>query len=268
MFFTLAFPTIDPVAIQIGPFALRWYALAYVVSILLGWRYARALVARNESPLTPKMLDDFVGWAVLGIVLGGRIGYVVFYNPGYYLENPLQIFALWQGGMSFHGGLIGVISAMALFAHRRDLRVFQLSDTVAAATPIGLFFGRLANFTNGELFGWPSHVPWAMVFPNGGPLPRHPSQLYEAALEGLLLFCVLAVAAWRYQALRRPGLLSGLFLCGYALSRMAVELFREPDPQLGFLIGGATMGQLLSLPMFAFGIFFIWRAQRQTASHQ
>jgi phosphatidylglycerol:prolipoprotein diacylglycerol transferase len=265
MLFALAFPVIDPVLIQIGPFVIRWYPLAYVIGIVLGWLYVRALAARRQKLLTPKMLNDFVSWAVLGIVLGGRIGYVVFYNPSYYLANPRQVFALWQGGMSFHGGLIGVILAMLLFARRRDLQFLQLSDTVATAAPIGLFFGRLANFIDGELFGWPSHVPWAMVFPGGGPLPRHPSQLYEAALEGLLLFCVLAVAAWRYQALRRPGLMSGLFLCGYALCRMTVELFREPDPQLGFLIGGATMGQLLSVPMFVFGIVFVWRAQRQVA---
>jgi phosphatidylglycerol:prolipoprotein diacylglycerol transferase len=263
MLFAVPFPLIDPVLVQLGPFAIRWYALAYVVGILLGWRYTRALVARGDNPVTPDMLDDFVTWAVLGIVLGGRLGYVLFYQPVFYAQHPAQIIAVWHGGMSFHGGLIGMILAMALFARRRGLRFFHLTDVVAAATPIGLFFGRLANFINGELFGRPSDVPWAMVFPTDPEhLPRHPSQLYEAGLEGLLLFAILAVATWRFRALRRPGLVSGLFLIGYALCRMAVEFFREPDPQLGYLMGGITMGQLLSLPMLAFGIAFIWRAQR------
>jgi len=169
--YSLAFPVIDPVLVQFGPFTIRWYALSYIFGILLAWRYTRALAARGDSPLTPAMLDDFVTWAVLGIVLGGRIGYVLFYQPVFYTENPAEIFAVWRGGMSFHGGLIGIILAMALFARRRGLRFFHLTDAIATATPIGLFLGRLANFVNGELFGRPSNVPWAMVFPNGGPLP-------------------------------------------------------------------------------------------------
>jgi phosphatidylglycerol---prolipoprotein diacylglyceryl transferase len=263
MLFAIPFPAIDPVLIHFGPLAIRWYALAYVVGILLGWRYTRALAARGQSPLTPLMCDDFVFWAMLGIVLGGRIGYVLFYNLAQYAHQPLEALALWHGGMSFHGGLIGMILAMALFARSRRLRFFQMTDAVAAATPIGLFFGRLANFINGELYGRPTNVAWAMVFPNDAlQLPRHPSQLYEAGLEGIVMFVVLAVAAWHFQALRRPGLLSGLFLAGYAVCRLAIEFFREPDPQLGFLFGGATMGQLLSLPMLAFGIAFIWRSRR------
>ncbi len=262
MFFAIPFPIIDPVAVEIGPFAIRWYALAYVVGIIIGWRYARALAAQKQSPLTPAMVDDFVTWAVLGIVLGGRIGYVVFYNAGYYLQHPVEALYLWHGGMSFHGGLIGVITAMALFVRKRGIRFFHLTDVVAAVTPIGLFFGRLANFINGELFGRETDVPWAMVFPNGGPNPRHPSQLYEAVLEGLVLLTVLAIIAWRYKGLARPGLVSGAFFIGYALCRVAVEFVREPDQQVGFLFGGATMGQLLSLPMIAFGIFFIWRSRR------
>src|SRR5258706_12253585 len=220
MFFAIPFPVIDPVLIDIGPFAIRWYALAYVFSILLGWRYTRALAAQKQSPLTPAMLDDFVSWAVLGIVLGGRIGYVVFYNGAYYLDHPLQAFEVWHGGMSFHGGLIGVITAMALFARSRKLRFFHIADALAAATPIGLFFGRLANFINGELFGRETDVPWAMVFPSGGPNPRHPSQLYEAGLEGLLLVVVLPGGAWRFEGLRGPGLLTGLFPAGYARGRV------------------------------------------------
>lgn len=259
----LPFPAIDPVLVEIGPFAIRWYALAYVVGILIGWRYARGLAARGESPLTPVLLDDFVTWAVLGIVLGGRLGYILFYDIEVYLQNPLQIFALWHGGMSFHGGLIGVILAMILFAWRHKLRFFHLADPVAAATPIGLFLGRLANFVNGELYGRPSDLPWAMVFPRDeAKLPRHPSQLYEAALEGVVLFIVLFIAARYFRVLRRPGMESGLFLLGYGICRIIGEYFRQPDIQLGYLIGGTTMGQLLSLPMVLIGIAFIWRARR------
>jgi phosphatidylglycerol---prolipoprotein diacylglyceryl transferase len=264
MLYVLPFPVIDPVLVAIGPFAIRWYALAYVVGILIGWRYARGLAARGESPLTPVLLDDFVTWAVVGIVLGGRLGYILFYDLGAYLEQPLKIFFLWEGGMSFHGGLLGMITAMALFARRHRLRFFHLTDPVAAATPIGLFLGRLANFINGELYGRPTDVPWAMVFPRDQPLqlPRHPSQLYEAGLEGILLFIFLFIAVRRFRALRKPGMESGLFLVGYGVCRIIAEYFRQPDIQLGYLIGGTTMGQLLSLPMIAFGIAFIWRARR------
>jgi phosphatidylglycerol:prolipoprotein diacylglycerol transferase len=263
MLFALPFPVIDPVIVAVGPFAIRWYALAYVVGILLGWRYARGLAARGESPLTPLMLDDFVTWAVLGIVLGGRLGYVLFYDLAQYLEQPIQILYVWKGGMSFHGGLLGMIIAMALFARRHKLRFFHLTDPVAAATPIGLFFGRLANFINGELYGRPTDVPWAMVFPHDrSQLPRHPSQLYEAGMEGVLLFILLFVAARRFRVLRYPGMESGLFFCGYAVCRIIAEFFREPDIQIGYLMGGITMGQILSLPMLAFGIAFIWRARR------
>ena len=260
----LPFPVINPILFQWGPLAIRWYALAYVAGILIGWTYTRRLARRGDSPLTEVMLDDFVTWAVLGIILGGRIGYILFYMPGFYASDPLQVFAVWKGGMSFHGGLIGMILAMALFARRRGIRFFHLTDAIAAATPIGLFLGRLANFVNGELYGRPTDVPWAMVFPKDpAQLPRHPSQLYEAGLEGLLLFVFLAIAAWRFRALRRPGLESGLFLCGYALCRIVSEFFREPDAQLGFLYGGATMGQLLSLPMIAFGLWFVWLSRKR-----
>ena len=263
MLYVLPFPAIDPVLFAIGPFAIRWYALAYVVGILIGWRYARSLAARGESPLTPVLLDDFVTWAVLGIVLGGRIGYILFYDLAQYIEHPLRVFAVWQGGMAFHGGLLGMIIAMALFARRHHLRFFHLTDPVAAATPIGLFLGRLANFINGELYGRPTDVPWAMVFPHDDEhLPRHPSQLYEAGLEGILLFIFLFIAVRRFHVLRRPGMESGLFLIGYGVCRIIAEYFRQPDIQLGYLIGGTTMGQILSLPMIAFGIAFIWQARR------
>ncbi|MBM3516685.1 MAG: prolipoprotein diacylglyceryl transferase [Alphaproteobacteria bacterium] len=256
--FVIAYPAIDPVAIAIGPFALRWYALAYIVGLVLGWRYV-VWLCRGESAFKRSDVDDFLVWAVIAVVLGGRLGSVVFYNLDYYLERPLEALYIWRGGMSFHGGLIGVAVAIVLFARQRRIAVLRLADPIACATPIGLFFGRLANFVNGELYGRPSTAPWAMVFPAGGPEPRHPSQLYEAALEGVVLFVLLALA-WRRRAWReRPGLLTGIFLTGYAVARGIGELFREPDAQIGFLAAGATLGQLLSLPMLAAGLYLIWR---------
>lgn len=259
----LPFPDIDPVAFELGPLVVRWYALAYIFGLLIGWKYAVWLNRRPAGLVPQAALDDFLAWAVIGIVLGGRLGYVLFYQPGYFLENPLAVIQLWHGGMSFHGGLIGIILAMVLFVRRRELPFLALTDLIAAAGPIGLFLGRLANFVNGELFGRPSDAPWAMVFPAGGPLPRHPSQLYEAALEGLLLFIVLVVLATVFQARRWPGVISGAFLAGYGLSRIAAEFFREPDPQLGFLWGGATLGQLLSAPMVLLGVAVILYARRR-----
>jgi phosphatidylglycerol---prolipoprotein diacylglyceryl transferase len=265
MLFALPFPAIDPVLIAIGPFAIRWYALAYIGSLLLGWRYVRWLSTLPPPVMTREQADDLLVWITLGVILGGRLGYVLFYKPAYYLQHPLEALAVWHGGMSFHGGLIGVLLAGYLFARRNGLHPLRVGDVVAAATPIGLFFGRLANFINGELFGRPSDVPWAMVFPHGGPLPRHPSQLYEAALEGLVLFLILFACASRPALRERPGLIGGVFLAGYGLARFTVELFREPDDHLGFLIGGATMGQLLSLPMILLGLFLILRARAPAA---
>jgi phosphatidylglycerol---prolipoprotein diacylglyceryl transferase len=264
---TIPYPPIDPVLVAIGPFAIRWYALAYIAGLLLGWRYCVALARRPPHVLTPADLDDFLVWATLGVVLGGRTGYVLFYKPGYYLENPLEIIQLWHGGMSFHGGAIGVVAALYLFCRRRNIPFLGLGDILVCAVPIGLFFGRIANFINGELFGRPSDVPWAMVFPSDPlRLPRHPSQLYEAGLEGLVLFVILFVLQ-RYTAVReRPGLLAGVFLIGYGCARIIAEFFREPDAQLGFLVFGATMGQLLSLPLLAIGAYMIWRARRDPAT--
>lgn len=261
MFNAIPFPMIDPVALEIGPLVIRWYALAYVVGLLVGWRYCIWLASRPPFPLARTLFDDFMVWAVLGVILGGRTGYVLFYNFSEYMQRPLEILMVWHGGMSFHGGLAGMILAMWLFARKNKLPFFALADVVAAATPIGLFLGRLANFINGELFGRPTDVPWAMVFPNGGPEPRHPSQLYEATLEGIVLFAVLFVLVRFTAARSKLGLLSGVFLTGYGLSRFTVEFFREPDPQLGFLAFGTTMGQLLSLPMIAVGLYFVLRAK-------
>ena len=261
----IAFPNIDPVAIEVGPLAVRWYALAYVAGILLGWwvmaRLARLPGPRGEALMSRRAVDDFVVWATLGIVLGGRVGYVLFYQPLFFVEHPGQIFAVWQGGMSFHGGLIGVVTAIWLFARRSGLSFLSVGDLVTAVVPIGLFFGRLANFVNGELWGRPSDVPWAMVFPRGGDMPRHPSQLYEAGLEGVILFAVLMFLVFRLDVLKKPGLLAGAFLSGYAIARIISELFREPDAQLGFLFAGTTMGQLLSVPLLLVGMYLIWRAK-------
>jgi phosphatidylglycerol---prolipoprotein diacylglyceryl transferase len=267
MLLALPFPNIDPVLIQLGPFAIRWYALAYIAGILLGWLYARAII-RNEklwggpAPMTATDCDDFIVWVTLGVILGGRLGYVLFYNPDYFAAHPLEALQLWKGGMSFHGGFTGCIAAVVLFARSRGIPVLSLGDITCAVGPIGVLLGRLANFINGELWGRPADVPWAMVFPTGGPVPRHPSQLYEATLEGLLLFVVLGLLV-RSGALKRPGLIIGAFAIGYALTRSFAELFREPDAQLGFLWGGLTMGMLLSLPLLLFGIVLVVLALRQ-----
>jgi phosphatidylglycerol:prolipoprotein diacylglycerol transferase len=257
MFFTLPFPAFSPVLFEFGPIVIRWYALAYIVGLILGWRYCLYLTRHPRLLIKESDIDDFLVWATLGVILGGRIGFVLFYQPAEYLAHPDAILMVWKGGMSFHGGLVGVIVAMLLFARRRQLPFFQLADIVACATPIGLFLGRLANFVNGELFGRPTTVPWAMVFPNGGPEPRHPSQLYEALLEGLVLFIVLFAVARFGKARRQMGLLSGIFFIGYGVFRIVGELFREPDANLSYLVGGTTMGQWLSAPMILLGIVFV-----------
>ena len=254
----LVFPDIDPIAIQIGPIAIRWYALAYIAGIVGGWQYASRLNAGRLRVMSREQLDDFVVWVTVGIILGGRLGYVLFYKPGYYLSEPLEALMLWRGGMSFHGGLLGVVTAIVLFARRHDLGLFRLGDLVTCVVPIGLFFGRVANFINGELFGRVAgDVPWAMVFPHGGPEPRHPSQIYQAGLEGLALFALLFVLARNPRVCDRPGMLAGAFLAGYGVARIVGETFREPDAFLGFLWGPLTMGMLLSLPMIAVGAWLV-----------
>ena len=287
MILTIPFPDFDPAIFEIGPFAIRWYSLAYIAGLVIGWRYCRRLAIRSPARFTAEALpkgataeqiqehqereatvfDDFLLWATLGVILGGRLGYVLFYNPGYFLSNPLEILKIWQGGMSFHGGLLGMVAAQVIFAWRRKIALIAQADVIAPAAPIGLFLGRLANFINGELYGRATEVPWAMIFP-GDPdqLPRHPSQLYQAGLEGLALFIILFVMV-RLGALGRTGLLTGTFLIGYALSRLTMELFREPDAHLGFLLGGATMGQLLSLPMLLAGLgLVLWSLRGRPAA--
>jgi phosphatidylglycerol:prolipoprotein diacylglycerol transferase len=271
-FAALQFPNFDPVLIHIGPLAIRWYALAYIVGILLGWIYARALI-RDErnwggpAPLTVIDFGDFILWVTLGIILGGRIGYVLFYNGEHFLTHPTEIAELWKGGMSFHGGFTGCVLAVVLFARWRRLSILSLGDLTCGVAPIGLFLGRIANFINAELWGRPADVPWAMVFPTGGPFPRHPSQLYEAGLEGLVLFAVLLVSM-RAGALKRPGLVTGVFAFGYAIARIVCEFFREPDVQLGFLWGGMTMGMVLSVPLMVVGLAFIVNAMARPPLRQ
>lgn len=259
--FALAFPAIDPTLVEIGPFAIRWYALAYIAGILLGWRYALRLCASSPAPIDRPMLDDFMLWATLGIVLGGRLGYVLFYKIGYFFHNPVEIVYVWEGGMSFHGGMLGVMVATVLFARQRKIPVLALGDIIACVAPIGLFFGRLANFINGELFGRPSDVSWAVLFPRDPETPRHPSQLYEAALEGIVLFAILWFV-WNKTPLKnRPGAVIGVFLVGYGVSRIIVEFFREPDAHLGFIMAGISMGQILSMPMILAGLFLLYWAK-------
>ena len=269
---TIAFPVFDPVAFAIGPFVVRWYALAYIGGIVLGWIYARALIKnetlwRGASPITLAQMDDFVLWVTIGIIVGGRTGYVLFYNPLFFVQHPAEIFELWKGGMSFHGGFLGCVAAVMLFALKNNISILSLGDITTAVGPIGLFLGRIANFINSELWGRPADpdLPWAMIFPNGGPIPRHPSQLYEAALEGVVLFTILAVMI-RMGALKRPGLILGSFITIYGIARIIGEFFREPDPQLGFLWGGLTMGMLLSVPMIIAGALIIVAAWRRKAA--
>jgi phosphatidylglycerol:prolipoprotein diacylglycerol transferase len=288
--FVLPFPDIDPVLVSVRLFglelAIRWYALAYIAGLLLGWRYVAWLAARpglwgGTAPLRPSQADDLLTWMILGVILGGRLGYVLFYQPGHFLANPAEILAVWRGGMSFHGGFLGVVAGVMLFCWRNGLSVAGVGDAVSAAAPIGLFFGRLANFVNAELWGRPSTAPWAVVFPGAGgvcpegwpdPCARHPSQLYEAGLEGPVLFLVL-VFAIRAGALARRGQVFGMLLIGYALARVAVEGVRQPDAQFvtaanpyGYALRlggewGLTMGQLLSLPMLVVGLVLLLRAR-------
>jgi phosphatidylglycerol:prolipoprotein diacylglycerol transferase len=259
----LLFPQFDPVLVQVGPLAIRWYALAYIVGLVLGWRLLRRLVLAPPRVATPEQVDDFLTWATLGVVLGGRLGYVLFYQPVTYLSHPLQIFAVWQGGMSFHGGLLGVAVAIVWFCRRNGIRVLGFADRVAVCAPLGLALGRVANFINGELWGRPAPdwLPWAMVFPAAGPEPRHPSQLYQALLEGVVLFTVMIVLSRREAIRERFGQLAGMFLIGYALARTTGEMFRQPDAFLGFLAFGATMGQMLSIPMLLAGLWLVFRAR-------
>ena len=259
----IPYPEIDPVLVQLGPLAIRWYALAYIAGLVIGWQVIRRLCEQSPKVMTPAKIDDFLLWAALGVILGGRLGYVLFYKPGFYLANPLAILTLWEGGMSFHGGFLGVIVATIAFSLRNKTDPFLLGDLLAIVSPIGLFFGRLANFINDELWGRVTNVPWATIFPRGGPLPRHPSQLYEAALEGILLFVLLQIALRVFRAHERPGLISALFFLGYGTFRFICEFFREPDTQF---IGSVSMVMALSIPIWLGAGALFWIAYRKPHS--
>lgn len=268
----IKYPVFNPVAIAIGPIVIRWYALAYIGGIVIGWIYARSLLKSEKlwgrpAPISLIQLDDFILWVTIGIILGGRTGYVLFYNLPFFAHHPAEIFELWKGGMSFHGGFLGCVVAVVWFARTNNVPILSLGDITTAVGPIGLFLGRIANFVNDELWGRPAdpNLPWAMIFPTGGPVPRHPSQLYEAGMEGILLFTVLAVMI-RLGALKRPGLVLGSFITLYGIARIVGEHFREPDPQLGFLWGGLTMGMLLSIPMVIGGIIMIVLVLRHSSA--
>lgn len=269
----LTFPNISPIALQLGPLSIHWYGIAYVVSILFSWWYCKRLIASPElwtngkPPMSAIDLDDFVTWAALGVVLGGRIGYILFYDFAKFAADPLSMFAVWNGGMSFHGGFLGTVLAMVLFARKRGINVWSMLDTVAASVPFGLGAVRLTNFINSELWGRTTDVPWGMVFPNGGDLPRHPSQLYEAALEGLLLFFVLRILTHHFLKLQSPKFIGGAFVTGYGLCRIFVEFFRTPDAQIGYLFGDwLTMGMVLSTPMVIAGMWAMLTATRTIAT--
>lgn len=296
----LTIPQVHLGALDLGPFPIRWYALAYIVGLLLAWRYINYLLERDRlwpaaipprkagAPLSKDDIDDFAFWAMVGVLLGGRIGYILFYqlpfDAGRLFEDPLFILKMWEGGMSFHGGISGVALAMVYVARSRNIPLLSLADVTAAATPIGLFLGRIANFINAELYGRPTDAPWAMRFPVrdqinnqwvyeniygqpiGSKTPVHPSQLYEAALEGLVLFGIVSFVAWRMKGFQKPGLVAGVFLIGYAAARTLVENYRQPDAHIGFLPGGfITMGMLLSAPMIIGGLWLIWRSNTRAA---
>ena len=268
--FAIPYPVIDPVAFEVGPVAVRWYGLAYMFGLLFGWLYVKSLLKNGvlwpgTAPMAPQKTDDLLFWCTLGVVIGGRLGSVLFYNPGYYLENPVEVFAIWQGGMSFHGGLLGVIFVVYLFARNNRVSMLSVADICCAAAPIGIFFGRLANFVNAEVVGRVSDVPWAMVFPDAGPEPRHPSQLYEAALEGLLLFALCRYATHGKKALGAPGVVSGVFFLGYGVARIVAEQFRAFDPEHILSTGILTAGSVYSLPMVLLGAYLLWRGRRTPA---
>ncbi|MGH1417316.1 MAG: prolipoprotein diacylglyceryl transferase [Hyphomicrobiaceae bacterium] len=273
-FLAIPFPDIDPIALSLGPIKIRWYGLAYMAGLLIGWYYVRQLLSNgalwpnNKAPFSVAKVDDLLIFVAIGVILGGRLGYVLFYKPATYLQNPIEIFHIWKGGMAFHGALVGSGLAIWLFAKRNALNPLSVMDLAAAAVPIGLIFGRVANFINGELFGRPTGVSWGMVFPSARfqypqiePTPRHPSQLYEAALEGLLLFIVLRVLTHQRLSLKRPGVVIGSFLIGYALARSFCELFRQYDVQHALSTYGVTPGIVYSIPMLLLGVWFVVKAK-------
>lgn len=257
MIYALPFPMIDPVLVHLGPVAIHWYGVAYVLSILGGWQYCSLLAKRSpQVGITPQIIDDALMWLLGGIIIGGRLGHVILYDPLYFAANPLDVFMLWKGGMSFHGGLMGVGIALLIYTRKNKIPFFALSDVFSTAAPIGFFLGRLANFINSECYGRVTDVYWSFVFPTAGPLPRHPSQLYEAFLEGIVLFFVILFFWTKTDAKEKQGRITGIFLFGYGISRIIAECYREPET-LGLILGNITWGQILCLPMIGFGWFLI-----------
>mgnify|MGYP001429574294 FL=1 len=251
-------PEFNTFAVQFGGFGIRWYAVAYLVGLLAGWYLLRREANHKQSPLQPQTLDILLNYVLFGVIIGGRLGYILFYNSAYYLAHPLAVLRIWEGGMAFHGALLGVAIAVLIMAKRHHVPFFVLTDRIALVVPIGLFFGRLSNFINGELYGRVTALPWAMVFPNSDGQPRHPSQLYEAGLEGLLLGGIMFIL-WRRGWLRQDGRITGVLLAGYGVARSMIEFVREPDAQIGLLLDSVSMGQLLSVPMIIFGVYLIMR---------
>ena len=251
-------PEFNTFAVQFGGFGIRWYAVAYLVGLLAGWYLLRREAGHIESPLHPETVDILLNYVLFGVIIGGRLGYILFYNSAYYLANPLAMLRIWEGGMAFHGALLGIAISVLIMAKRQHVLFFMLTDRIALVVPIGLFFGRLSNFINGELYGRVTTLPWAMVFPNSDGQPRHPSQLYEAGLEGLLLGIIMLVL-WRRGWLQQHGRITGVLLAGYGVARGMIEFVREPDAQIGLLLDTVSMGQLLSLPMIIFGVYLIMR---------
>lgn len=281
IFAQIPFPNIDPVALDLGLVSVKWYGLSYLLGLLLGWLYVRRLLTENrlwpggKPPFSLAQIDDLLIYITVGVIVGGRLGFVTLYEPGFYLQNPVEILKVWRGGMAFHGALIGTGLAIMVFAWRHRVNAFSAMDVGAAAVPIGLFFGRIANFINAELYGRVSDVSWAFIFCNdtirqhsggvcpGGAIPRHPSQLYEAALEGLVLFLVLRVATHKFESFKKSGTTTGLFLIGYGLARSTAELFREPHSGHAFNVGPLTAGIAYSIPMILLGCWFVYSARRR-----
>jgi phosphatidylglycerol:prolipoprotein diacylglycerol transferase len=267
----IAFPNIDPVAFAVGPLEIRWYGISYVIGILLAWWYARHLAdeqTSNKFQITRNHIDDYIIWAAIGMIFGGRIGYILFYDPIQIIKEPWEMLYIWMPGRSFHGGLLGVAIATFLFCNKRKIQILPIADICACVSPIGLFFGRIANFINAELYGRVTDAPWGVVFPDAGPLPRHPSQLYEAALEGIVLFFILfGLERFTHVRRERPGLMFAIFMIGYSMARVGIEFFRQPDVQIGYLVGGSTMGQLLSTPLLLTGLILTWHVLTQPKHH-
>lgn len=258
------FPNINPVIFSVGPFSISWYSLSYVFGVLLGWYYANKLIVLYPIGITKKHTEDFISWAIIAIIIGGRLGHVLFYDPAKYLANPIEIIKTYEGGMSFHGGIFGLGIAAYLYCRKNHIIFLSFSDILAIVAPIGLFLGRIANFINAELYGRPANVPWSVIFPYSDGLPRHPSQLYEALLEGLVLFCIMLIFTYKSKSLQKPGKMSGIFLIFYGIFRVSVEFFKEPDIKIGFIFKYFTLGQILCIPMILLGVYLLNSSTRNS----